>query len=94
MKKKDLEIKLESIPAPKKTKPSLEQYITPAPIAADIIFIAHLNDDIQNKKIIDLGCGTGIFAIGAYITGASTVTAIDIDMDLLKIAKTYTKNNT
>ena len=90
MKKKDLEIILQDIPYPKKTIPSLEQYITPASIAADIIFNAHYNNDIHNKNIIDLGCGTGIFAIGAAITGAKHITAIEIDPNLIQLAQTYT----
>jgi putative methylase len=89
MKKKELEIALQTIPLPKTTNPSLEQYITPASIAADIIFHAHLNNDIHNKHVIDLGCGTAIFAIGAALTGAIKTTAIEIDPRLIQIAQTY-----
>ena len=93
MKKKELELLLESLPPPKTPTPSLEQYITPASIAADIIFFAHLNNDIQNKAVIDLGCGTGIFALGAAITGAKHTTAIEIDPKLIEIAQNFSKKN-
>ena len=87
MKKKDLEILLESIEKPKEIKAELEQYTTPASIAADILWIAHHNGDIENKIVIDLGCGTGIFAIGSALLKAKKVIAVDIDEKLVAIAK-------
>jgi ribosomal protein L11 methyltransferase len=38
-----------------------------------------LENDMQNKNILDMGCGTGILGILASMKGAKTVTAIDID---------------
>jgi len=93
MKKKDLEIILQTLPIPQNTTPHLEQYITPASIAADIIFFAYLNNDIYNKHVVDLGSGTGIFAIAAAFTQAKKITAIEIDHDLIKIAETFTQNH-
>jgi len=61
MKKKELEILLQKVPSFEKPVPHFEQYLTPASIAADIIFTAHQFGDIENKTVIDLGCGTGIF---------------------------------
>jgi putative methylase len=60
MKKKELEIFLQNIPDFRKPKPDLEQYITSADIVADIIFIAFQMGDIENKNVLDLGCGTGL----------------------------------
>ena len=54
MKKKELEIFLQKIPDFEKPKPTLEQYITPAEIAADIIFTAAQLGDIENKIILDI----------------------------------------
>ena len=47
--------------------------MTPAPIAADIIFTAYQWGDIENKTVVDLGCGTGIFSVGAVSMGAKKV---------------------
>ena len=93
MKKKELEILLQKVPLPNKPIPNLEQYMTPASIVADIIFTAHQFGDIENKTIIDLGCGTGIFSIGAVLAGAKKVTGIDADKDVIAIAKEYAKKN-
>lgn len=35
--------------------------------------------DLQNKRVLDMGCGTGILGILASMRGAEKVTAIDID---------------
>ena len=70
MKQRQLEILLQKVPKPTTPVPQLEQYMTPAPIAADIIFTAYLWGDIENKTVVDLGCGTGIFSVGAVLAGA------------------------
>ena len=93
MKKKELEILLQKVPLPKKPIPNLEQYMTPANIAADITFIAHQFGDIKNKTVIDLGCGTGIFSIGAALTGAKKVIGIDLDKNIIKIAREYAEKS-
>lgn len=38
-----------------------------------------LNLDLENKKTLDMGCGTGILAIFAEMKGARPIDAIDID---------------
>jgi ribosomal protein L11 methyltransferase len=38
-----------------------------------------LENDMTGKKVLDMGCGTGILAIMASKSGASAVTAIDYD---------------
>jgi putative methylase len=93
MKKKELEIFLQSIPDFRKPKPDLEQYITSAGIVADIIFIAFQMGDIENKIVLDLGCGTGIFSVGAYIAGAKKVIGVDLDEEAIKTAKKFTDEN-
>lgn len=35
--------------------------------------------DLQDKKVLDMGCGTGILAIFAEMKGANPIDAIDID---------------
>ncbi len=91
MKKKQLEMILQKIPSFEKPIINLEQYQTPAEIAADILFIAYQFGDIENKTVLDLGCGTGIFSIGAKIMGAKKVIGVDIDNNCLKVARNYSK---
>jgi len=93
MKKKELEIILQKVPAFEKPSPILEQYLTPAGIAADIIFIAYQFGDIEDKIVFDLGCGTGIFVFGAIIAGAKKVIGFDIDKNSIEQAKKYAKRN-
>ncbi len=38
-----------------------------------------LNTDVANKKVLDMGCGTGVLAILAEMKGAKPLDAIDID---------------
>lgn len=38
-----------------------------------------LNHDLENKTVLDMGCGTGVLAIVAEKRGAKAVDAIDID---------------
>lgn len=85
MKKKELEIILQKIPDIPKPSPTLEQYSTPADIAADILFNAY--QDIAGKNVADLGCGTGIFSVGAKLLGAKNVVGIDIDEKAVDAAK-------
>lgn len=86
-KKRHLEMMLQNIPPHKSPKVNLEQYITPANIAADVLWNAYSLDDIVDKKVVDLGCGTGIFSIGAALLGVKEVIGIDIDPDAIEIAK-------
>jgi len=87
MKQKELEMAIQSILPHPSPRPELEQYPTPAPIAAQILYLAYSCGDIEGKKVLDLGCGTGVFAIGAALLGAREVIGIDIDEVALGIAK-------
>jgi len=93
MKQKKLEMLLQKVPAFNYPSPNLEQYITPANIAADILFNAYSFGDIENKTVLDLGCGTGIYSVGASLTGAKKVIAVDIDKNAISIAKNYAQEN-
>jgi len=83
--KKRLAIKLSKLKNPEKFNLSLEQYVTPSEIAADILWIA--KEDIINKTVCDIGCGNGIFCVGAALLGSKQVFGIDIDEGVLSIAK-------
>ena len=93
MKQKELEIILQKVPIYERPNPFIEQYTTPANIAADIIFTAFRFGDIQDKKVVDLGCGTGIFSFGAKLANAKEVIGIDIDAEAIIIAKNYAEQN-
>ena len=79
MRKNELERALQSIPPHRNPRPSLEQYCTPASIAADVLWTAMAFGDIEGRRVVDLGCGTGVFAIGAALMGAASVRGVDID---------------
>ena len=84
--KKHLEMKLQSMPSHPKPKVGLEQYTTPSIIASDLIWNAFSLGDIEGKDIVDLGCGTGIFAIASALMGANSSIGVDIDEDSIDLA--------
>ncbi|MCL2333608.1 MAG: METTL5 family protein [Candidatus Methanoplasma sp.] len=86
MKKKDLEIELEKVPRFEDPDPSLEQYLTPASIAADVLFNAYANGDVKDLKVVDLGCGTGMLSFGSWLLGAGSVVGYDISQKALDLA--------
>lgn len=92
MKKSQLAIKLSRVEDFQEPRISLEQYITPPQLAADILHTAWMQGDIEGRKVVDLGTGTGIFAIGAALLGAEEVVAVDKDEDALEIAKENAEN--
>ena len=87
MKLNRLERLLETLEGFTDPSPLLEQYRTPASLAARLLYHAALKGDIEGKRVCDLGCGTGILAIGAALLGASEVVAVDIDKSALEIAR-------
>jgi len=64
----------------------LEQYITPPALAADLVFTAYMQGDIEDKEVVDLGTGTGILGIGAAKLDGE-VTAVEKDENALEAAK-------
>ena len=87
-KKKHLEMILENVPKHPNPKVDLEQYSTPATIAADLIWNAYGLGDIKDMSVLDLGCGTGIFAIASSLMGARCSLGVDIDEESISLAKT------
>ncbi|MFW9788877.1 MAG: METTL5 family protein [Candidatus Thorarchaeota archaeon] len=88
MRLRDLEIALESMERIDEFSESLEQYPTPASIAATVLYAAQMeHGDITDKIVCDLGCGDGIFAIGAGLLGARRVIGIDVQSKALKASQ-------
>ncbi len=85
--KRRLEIVLQKLKPVRTRTPALEQYSTPAGIATDIVWEAFNAGDIVGKKVVDLGCGNGVFAIGAKLMGASETVGIDIDEAAIEVAR-------
>jgi putative methylase len=86
MKLKRLEMTLQRVAGFSRPRPALEQYQTPAPLAARLLYHALMKGDIEGKVICDLGCGTGVLAIGAALLGAASVKGVDVDQQAVDIA--------
>lgn len=88
-KKKHLEMAIQNVPSHPNPKVDLEQYSTPAVIASDLLWNAYSLGDIVDKKVMDLGCGTGIFAIASMLLGATSAVGVDIDKESIDLASSY-----
>jgi putative methylase len=87
MKLKNLEMALQRLSGYSCPRAALEQYQTPAPLAARLLFHALMKGDVRGKKICDLGSGTGMLAIGASLLGADQVRGVDIDKNANRVAE-------
>ncbi len=87
MKKKKLEMMLQGVENYRNPKASLEQYLTPATIASDILFFAYSLGDIEDKILADFGAGTGIFTIGSCILGARKIFSVEIDPEAIMVLR-------
>lgn len=85
MKQRKLEMLLEEIEGFSDPELELEQYQTPSLLAAEILHFAYMQGDLDDS-VQDLGCGTGILAIGAKLLGAKNVIGYDMDPKTLEIA--------
>ncbi len=84
MKKKQLEMILERMEGFSQPSIEREQYATPASVAAEMLFLAAMHGDLG--AVCDLGCGTGVLAIGAALLGARAV-GVEIDHKALAVAR-------
>lgn len=86
MRQRELEMLLQKVEGHPRPRAALEQYQTPATIAAEVLYFAHGKGDIQKRLVLDAGCGTGILGIGAKLLGAAEVIALDLDEEALGVA--------
>lgn len=87
MRRNAIERVLSQVPPHPSPQAALEQYATPAPIATDVLFEAFHLGDIGGEFVMDMGCGTGVLAIGAGLLGAMPVFAFDVDPEAVAVAE-------
>ena len=87
LKKRQLEMSLQRLRPLEDPLPELEQYPTPAHIASDVLWEAFGAGDIEGRTVADLGCGNGIFSIGAKLLGADRVVGLDVDERAVRVAE-------
>lgn len=82
-----LEMALQRLSGFSSPKPALEQYATPAGVAARLLFHAAGEGAVLDRRVLDLGCGTGVLACGAALLGAASVAGFDCDRGALGTAR-------
>ncbi|QLG27484.1 methyltransferase domain-containing protein [Halorarum halophilum] len=87
MSKRALEGKLAVVAGFTDPTAALEQYPTPPDLAAHIVHLADLRGDVAGHTVVDLGAGTGMFALGAALRGAARVVGLELDRDALAVAR-------
>lgn len=66
---------------------SIEQYPTPAGIAAEVAYLASGKGDVDGRSVVDLGCGSGVLAIAAKLLGAEPVVGVDSAPAAIEVAR-------
>jgi len=87
MRRSELVRRLEAVPTFVAPQPRLEQVVTPAERAADLLLEAVARGDLVDRTVADLGCGTGRLAIGAALLGARSVDGFDVDARAVEVAR-------
>ena len=87
MRKGELARRLAAIPRHPAPRPELEQYRTPDEVAAGLLGLAADDGAVRDRNVLDLGCGTGVFAIGAALLGARLATGVDVDPQAVETAR-------
>jgi putative methylase len=78
---------LQAVPQPPTPAAALEQVVTPAEAAVDLLAALDRRIGLQGRSVLDLGCGTGRLAIGAALLGADPVAGVEVDAALASIAR-------
>jgi putative methylase len=85
--KRALEQRLAAVEGFRTPSASLEQYPTPADIAANLLHLADLNGDLAGRVVADLGAGTGMLALGAATRNPERVLAVECDPEAVTVAR-------
>lgn len=88
MRRSALERELSVVAGFEEPRIEAEQYPTPADVAAHLVHFASVQEDLtHDTKVIDLGTGTGMLALGAALSGSASVVGIDRDPSALETAR-------
>jgi putative methylase len=85
MGRRELAVELGDLSGFAAPRADLEQYATPADLAAHVVHRADLAGDLS-RTVLDLGAGTGVLAVGAALRGAR-VLGVELDPDALAVAR-------
>jgi len=84
--KRALETRLGVVAGFEEPRASLEQYPTPPGLAAHVVHLADLHDDVAGRTVVDLGTGTGMLGLAAALRGPARVVGVELDGDALATA--------
>mmetsp|Transcript_20696 Transcript_20696/g.45339 ORF Transcript_20696/g.45339 Transcript_20696/m.45339 type:complete len:210 (+) Transcript_20696:1320-1949(+) len=87
MKLKHLQSMLEDVEGFRDPQIELEQYPTGAHLASQMLYNAHGFGDVEDKVVVDLGCGCGVLSIASVLMGAGHSIGVDIDDTALEVAQ-------
>jgi putative methylase len=94
IRKLDLERFLSRVKPHPSPNVNLEQYTLSTSAAATMLYLAaYTYGDIVEKRVLDLGCGTGRLALGAAFLGAGSVVGVDVDKVAIKVANENSVNS-
>ncbi len=88
VRRRTIERRLEAVEGFADPDPAREQYATPADVAAHLAFLAATRGDLD--RVLDLGAGTGMLALGAALAGADRVVGVEADPSALAVARANT----
>jgi putative methylase len=87
MDKDELERHLSGLAGFENPRVDLEQYPTPAWLAAHLVHLADLQGDLAGRTVVDLGAGTGLLALAAATRGPASVLGVERDRGALEVAR-------